>query len=104
MLPRHRESEFPALLGQLYSWASSRPARAHAGLGRADILPHAGPLPEMHANRRAHCLGIQRASLRPSDLIYKILYRLATLFRGCAWPTRANSDLWLKSLHSGLLF
>jgi hypothetical protein len=38
MLPRHRESEFPAPLGRSHSWASSRLARAHVGAGRLHRL------------------------------------------------------------------
>src|SRR5882724_7779719 len=80
MLPRHRESEFPGPLGQPYSLVSSRQARAHAGPGRADIPLHGEPLAEMHANRRVRCPGIQPASNRLLDSIYKILYDSATSF------------------------
>src|ERR1700688_2805657 len=61
MLPRHLESETPAPLGQPYSWVSSRPARAHAELDRADIPPRGGLPPETRANPPVRCLGTRRA-------------------------------------------
>src|SRR5271165_6975864 len=64
MLPQHLVSEFPAPLGQLYSWVSSRPARAHAELDRADIPPRGGRPPETRVNPPVRCLGTRRAWTR----------------------------------------
>src|SRR5665213_1204753 len=103
MLPRHLESEFLAPLDQPYSWVSSRPARAHAELDRADIPPRGGPPPETRANPPVRCLGTRRSWIRPLKVIIQNFVLVGNPFPpvGPSQPTEI-SDPWLKSLHSGL--
>src|SRR6202035_4049136 len=65
MLPQHLEFEFPAPLGQRYSWASSRPAHARVALDRAEIPPRAELPPGTLAGPPTRCLGTRRAWNRP---------------------------------------